>query len=82
MSDTIQRSAAIEIRIGNVGLDVKLDAIAAALQTVKEAHRDEISPRSWAAIGRAQDAIAEATLSRNEGRLLRPAAGSEAITLR
>ncbi len=63
--------AAIEIRIGNVSLAAKLDALAAALQAVRLAHRDDMSALSWAALNRAEAEIAEATLSLNRGRLLR-----------
>ena len=49
----------IEIRIGDVDLATKLDALGAA---VREAHRDTISTRGWAALHRAQEAIAEAMM--------------------
>ena len=63
---------AIEIRIGNVGLVPKLDALGAAIAAVREAHRDEMSPASWAALNRAQDQLAEAILHVNHGRLIGP----------
>jgi hypothetical protein len=53
----------IEIRIANVDLAAKLDALGAAIAAVREAHRDEMSPRTWAALHRSQDALAEAILA-------------------
>ncbi len=61
----------IEVRFGNVSLAAKLDTLAAALQAVRLAHRDDMSAASWAALNRAEAEIAEATLSLNRGRLLR-----------
>lgn len=63
--------AGIEVRFGNVSLAAKLDTLAAALQAVRLAHRDDMSALSWAALNRAEAEIAEATLSLNRGRLLR-----------
>ncbi len=54
--------AGIEIRIGDVPLAFKIDALGAALDAVREAHRDEISPESWAALNRARDCIGDALL--------------------
>lgn len=53
-------STSLEIRIAEVSLVAKLDAIGAALAAVREAHRAEISPEAWSAVNRAQRAIAEA----------------------
>lgn len=64
----IVSQGAIEIRIANVGLVPKLDALGAALSAVKEAHRDDMSLESWRAIQAAQDKIAEAILAANKGR--------------
>lgn len=66
--DALAPQHAIEIRIGNVGLVPKLDAIGALLVAVKEAHRDEMSLESWRALQAAQDKIAEAILTVNKGR--------------
>lgn len=55
--------AAVEVRIGNVGLAPKLDALAAALDAVKAAHRDTMPTACWRAIGEAQDALARATMT-------------------
>lgn len=60
----------IEIRISTIDPVKKLDAIGAVLAAVREAHRDEISPRAWAELNRAQEAIAAAMLTLKEGRLL------------
>jgi hypothetical protein len=65
--------AAIEIRIGNATLVQKLDAIAAALVAVREAHRDTMNPRQWGAINRSLDSIAEAVLYDSRVELLLPA---------
>lgn len=54
---------AIEIKIGNVGLVPKLDAIAAAIAAVREAHRNGMPVACWAALHRAQEALAEAILT-------------------
>jgi hypothetical protein len=56
----ITRRDQIEIRIGDVPLAWKLDAIGAALLAVRDAHRDTMPPAAWAAINRANDAIGEA----------------------
>lgn len=50
----------IGIRIGNVSIEAKLDALGAAIAAVREAHRDKVSNKQWAALHRAQEAIAEA----------------------
>ncbi len=62
---------AIEVRIPDGPLEAKLDLIGAMIDAIREAHRDEMSPRSWAELHKAQEAIAAALLARNEGRLLR-----------
>ena len=54
--------AGIEIRIRDVDLAAKLDALGAAIAAVREAHRDTISTCGWAALHRAQEAIAEAMM--------------------
>lgn len=65
--------AAIEIRIANVDLATKLDALGAVLAAIREAHRDGTSPRSWSALHRAQEAIAEAMIyARSEPLALTP----------
>lgn len=63
MSGALTQHKAIEIKIANVGLVPKLDAIGAALTAVREAHRDGMPVKCWAAINRANEAIAEAILS-------------------
>lgn len=68
--DALAPQRPIEIRIASVDLVTKLDALGAAIAAVREAHRDDMSPRAWAALNRAQEAIAEAMLERNAGRLL------------
>lgn len=60
----------IEIRIGDVDLIAKLSAIGAALEAVRLAHRDDMGCRSWTAIQRAEVAIGEAILHRNDRRLI------------
>lgn len=62
-SRAVTRHRAIEITIANVGLVPKLDALGAALVAVREAHRDGMPPKCWAALHRAQEAIADAILS-------------------
>lgn len=52
----------IEIRIANVSLAEKLDALGAALAAVREAHREGMPAECWAAINRAQKNIAQATI--------------------
>jgi hypothetical protein len=56
------RPSAIEIRIGDVDLATMLDALGAAVAAVREAHRDTMSTRGWAALHRAQENIAEAMM--------------------
>lgn len=70
MAGEITRKSAIEIRIANVDLATKLDALGAAIAAVREAHRYEMSARSWAALHRAQESIADAIISRNDQRLI------------
>ncbi len=48
-----QRNA-IEIRTANVDLGTKLDAVGAALVAIREAHRDAMPVKCWAAINRAR----------------------------
>jgi hypothetical protein len=62
MPHQLSRPAPIEIKIANVGLVPKLDAIGAALCAIKEAHRDELSARAWFSIGEAESKIADAIL--------------------
>jgi hypothetical protein len=59
---SLGRPDAVEIKIGNVPLTWKLDAIAAALDAVKQAHRDEMTPATWAAVNRAQDELGAASI--------------------
>lgn len=66
----LTKTATIEIRIADVDLATKLDALGATIAAVREAHRDVMSPKSWAALHRAQEAIAEAMIYANSGRLL------------
>ncbi len=66
MSDHIDSSKQIEIRIGNVPFEMKIDALGAAIAAVREAHRGLISDRSWAALHRCQENIGEAILYRDE----------------
>ena len=67
MSDaTPARPAAIEIRIGDAPLTAKLDVIAASIAAVREAHRDTMSIKSWHALHRAQQMIAEAQIHATE----------------
>ena len=56
-------NAVIDVRINGASLVAKLDAIGALIMAVREAHRDTISMPAWAAMNRAQDAIAEAMLA-------------------
>lgn len=62
MPHELARADALEIRIGNVSLPAKLDALGAALAAIREAHRGDMPPKAWAALYRAQDAISEAML--------------------
>ncbi len=64
--NTLGKRDAVEIKIGNVPLAWKLDAIAAALAAVLEAHRDTISQRSWAAVNRARDNLYEAMIGASD----------------
>ena len=52
----------IEIRIGDVTLAAKLDALGAALVAVREAHRDGMPVECWAQINRAHEALGAAIL--------------------
>jgi hypothetical protein len=63
MNETLTQHKAIEIKIANVGLVPKLDALGAAISAVREAHRYDIPPKCWAALHRAQEALADAILS-------------------
>jgi hypothetical protein len=65
--ETLAKRGEIEIRIGNVDLTTKLDALGAALAAVREAHREQISPKAWAALHRAQENIAEAMMYSADG---------------
>ncbi|MFA6962400.1 MAG: hypothetical protein WC205_16720 [Opitutaceae bacterium] len=68
MNGHVTTRTGIEIRIGDVPLPVKLDAIGATLAAVREAHGDTIPPRCWAAMHRAQEAIVDAMLAVNDHR--------------
>lgn len=84
-AELLQRPPAIEIRIGTTDLASKLDALGAAVAAVREAHRDTMSVRSWAAMNRAQDFLAEALLTRNEGRMIeggQPSVAAEIVVRR
>ena len=68
METTLGNPNAIEIKIGNVDLATKLNAIGAALEAVRLAHRDEMPVECWAALNQAEERIAEATMkSRGAG---------------
>ena len=67
--DSLVKPAPLEIRIGNVDLPTKLSAVGAALQAVREAHRDEMGARTWSALQRAEAAIGEGILHVNDRRL-------------
>ncbi len=56
-------SAGLEIRIGHAPLPTKLDAIAAALAAVREAHRDTMPSKTWCQLYEAQQLLAIATVS-------------------
>jgi hypothetical protein len=60
MSGELTQHRAIDIRIANVTLTAKLDALGAALVAVREAHQGEMSVACWSAINRAHEQIAEA----------------------
>ena len=64
---------AIEIRIGDVSLAAKLDALAAALLAVRDAHRETMGAKCWPAINRALDNLAEATLHAEKKKVWTPA---------
>ena len=67
MADPLQvHRNQIEIRIGDVPLVAKLDALGAAVAAVRDAHGDTMSKKAWAAMHRAQNALAEAMLSLND----------------
>ncbi len=68
MPNELSRPAPIEIKIANVGLVPKLDALSAALEAVVEAHRDEMGPEAWGSLHQARDCIAHAILVKNRGR--------------
>lgn len=53
----------LQVKIADVPLEQKLDVIGAAIAAVREAHRDEMAPHSWAALNIAQEKISEAMLS-------------------
>ncbi|MBL9187886.1 MAG: hypothetical protein JNK23_10430 [Opitutaceae bacterium] len=63
MSAPLARRDQIEIRIGDVPLGWKLDAIGAALAAVREAHRGTMPNACWAALHRAEKEIAAAILA-------------------
>jgi len=67
MSGELTARKALEIRIADVELPAKLDALGAALAAVREAHRDQITPKAWAALNRAQENIAEAMMYSADG---------------
>jgi hypothetical protein len=59
----IPRWQGVRIEIAHVDLAVKLDALGSAVAAVRDAHRDGIPAACWAALNRAQEAIAEAILT-------------------
>jgi hypothetical protein len=61
--EQLTRRDQIEIRIGNVPLGWKLNALSAALVSIREAHRDTMAPACWAAINRALNNLGEAELN-------------------
>lgn len=52
-----------EVRIADVPLSHKLDVLGASIAAVREAHRDVMSARCWAALNVAQEKIAEAQMN-------------------
>ena len=70
MEGPVPQPKAIEIRVANVDLTTKLDALGAALAAIREAHRDEMSVRCWAEMNKAQEALAAAIICANEKRNL------------
>jgi hypothetical protein len=69
MAGELSTPAAVEIRIANVDLVPKLSAICAALEAVRLAHRDDMSPRCWAEINQAEEHLAAAMVHRSHSRL-------------
>lgn len=80
-SQLLHHPQAIEIKIGTIDLASKIDVIGAAVVAVREAHRDGMSGQCWAAMNRAQEALAEALMSINADRALRLPASSSQETL-
>lgn len=69
-ADEVGAAGAVVLRIPDVPLPAKLSIIGAALQAIREAHRDTMSARAWSEINKAEEAIAAAMLHANEGRLI------------
>ena len=53
----------VAFQIPDAPLSHKLSCLGAALEAVKEAHRDTMPVKCWAAISRTEEALAEATLN-------------------
>jgi len=66
MGSELSAKQAIEIRIGDVGLAAKLDALGAAIAAVREAHGDQMPRACWEQMHRAQESIAQAMMSVNQ----------------
>lgn len=58
---------ALAVRVNGCDLAPKLDALAAALGAVREAHRDAMSAGAWRLLGEAHARIAEAMLAKPVG---------------
>lgn len=58
-------SDAIEIKIPDVPLEKKLSIVGAALETIREAHRETMPVKSWRKIMEAEACIAEAMIGAN-----------------
>lgn len=60
----------LEIRMANVPFEKKIDVLAATLQSIRLAHRDEISPKSWALLTQVEHLLSEAVFYRNDRRMI------------
>ncbi|MEI6861302.1 MAG: hypothetical protein WCL04_03530 [Verrucomicrobiota bacterium] len=52
-------AARLELRFSAAPLPAKLDAIAAVIVALREAHAEELTPKQWENLGRAQALLAD-----------------------
>ena len=71
MSQLAHQTREVQLFQAGATFGQKLDLVSAVLTSIIEAHRDDMSEASWAALHVSKDKISEAILQQNSGRLLR-----------